>query len=260
LLRDALLSFAHASRGFGSTHSSRRAIEALVTYLAHAKHEDIQARLTLSEGGVLTLKDTSRVGRAEVRSAKRQKATLSGKSEIGAHVRYTYLPEAPGDQADSIHRGFVVTRSATVIHEDGSPETHFDDAKGKRVTLKVGDILELHTRLLSKKDLYHVALVVPFAAGLEPLNPELKTSGPEARPSQADSITPAYVQRLDQETRYYFTRLPKGTHSFHFRIRATNEGSYVHPAPFSEQMYHQEVRGRGVGMRILVTGKHEKGQ
>ena len=80
----------------------------------------------------------------------------------------------------------------------------------------------------------------------------------EARPSRSDSIRPTYVQRLDNEVRYYFTVLPRGTHTFHFRVRATCEGSYVHPAPYAEQMYHQEVRGRGVGMRIDVTGEHHK--
>jgi len=96
------------------------------------------------------------------------------------------------------------------------------------------------------------------AASGAPSPSELKTSGPEARPSQSDSIRPTYVQRMDDEVRYYFTTLPRGTHTFHFRVRATCEGSFVHPAPYAEQMYHQEVRGRGVGMRIDVTGEHHK--
>ena len=104
----------------------------------------------------------------------------------------------------------------------------------------------------------HVAFVVPFAAGLEPLNPALENAGSEARPSQADSITPAYVQRLDNEVRYYFLQLPEGTHTFHFRVRAATEGSFVHPAPYAEQMYRQEVRGRGEGLRVVIQGEHEK--
>jgi len=233
-------------------------VAALVVYLAHAKHESINAQVSLSENGVLKLSNQDKVAQARMRTAKRQTATVKGADKVGAHVRYTYLPKAPGDQVDTLNQGFVVSRTATVVHEDDSPNTHFEDKKGDKKTLKIGDILELHTRLLSQKQLYHVALVVPFAAGLEPLNPELKTSGPEARPSQSDSIRPTYVQRLDNEVRYYFTRLPAGTHTFHFRVRATCEGSYVHPAPYAEQMYHQEVRGRGVGMRIDVTGEHHK--
>jgi uncharacterized protein YfaS (alpha-2-macroglobulin family) len=104
-----------------------------------------------------------------------------------------------------------------------------------------------------------VALVVPFAAGLEPLNPALAGSGPLARPSESDSIQPTHAQRADGEVRYYFARLPRGSHSFHFRVRAASEGSFVHPAPWAEMMYRQEVRGRGEGMRVVVTGEHEKG-
>ncbi|HEY0839393.1 MAG TPA: hypothetical protein VGD74_04350, partial [Vulgatibacter sp.] len=99
----------------------------------------------------------------------------------------------------------------------------------------------------------HVALIVPFAAGLEPLNPALENVGAIARPSQPDSLQPSYVQRLDHEVRYYFVRLPKGQHSFHFRVRATTPGSFVHPSPWAEQMYHPEVRGRGDGMRVVIS-------
>ena len=65
-------------------------------------------------------------------------------------------------------------------------------------------------------------------------------------------------QRLDHEVRYYFNQLPKGTHSFRFRVRAASEGSFVQPAPWGELMYREKVRGRGDGMRVIVTGAHEK--
>ena len=40
--------------------------------------------------------------------------------------------------------------------------------------------------------------------------------------------------------------------------RVATEGSFVHPAPYAEQMYHQEVRGRGEGLRVVVQGEHER--
>ena len=118
--------------------------------------------------------------------------------------------------------------------------------------MAVGDIVELSTTLVSDEDRFHVALIVPFAAGLEPLNPALKTAGADAVPSRSDSRTPTYVQRLDHEVRYYFDFLPKGTHAFHFRARATVEGSFTHPPPIAEGMYAPEVRGRGVGQRFII--------
>ena len=146
----------------------------------------------------------------------------------------------------------------TLYQPGNAAPQHLDDHKGETRKVAVGDIVEIHARLTNEEDRYHVALVVPFAAGLEPLNPELETSGADAKPAESDTITPAYVQRLDNEVRYYFTHLPRGTFALHFRVRATNQGSFVHPAPWAEAMYQQEVRGRGEGMRVVVSGAQEK--
>jgi len=118
--------------------------------------------------------------------------------------------------------------------------------------------LEMHAHVTADEDRTHVALVVPFAAGLEPMNMELEAGAFLSRPSQQDSVQPSYVQRLDNEVRYYFLRLPRGTHAFHLRARAATEGSFVHPAAYAEQMYRQQVRGRGAGMRLIITGEHEQ--
>jgi uncharacterized protein YfaS (alpha-2-macroglobulin family) len=171
---------------------------------------------------------------------------------------YSYLPDTPGDQAPALKNGFIVSRNSTLLPVSGGEDTFFDDKQGAVATLAVGDILELHSRIVTDEARNHVALVVPFAAGLEPMNAALETSSKDAQPSLSDSLTATYVQRLDHETRYYFTQLPKGTHTFHSRVRATSEGSYVHPAPYAELMYRQEVSGRAEGSRIVVKGSHEK--
>ncbi len=258
LLRDALLAQASATRGFGSTYSSRRAAAALLAYLELARPGNVEAKVKLSGGGTLELNSIHKVARARLLLEKPQSVEVVSKTGLGLLVRYDYLPDVTGDRAAAAHAGFVVSRSNTIIHKDGSPNTHFDDQAGKEVRLELGDIVEVQARLLSDKQRFHVALVVPFAAGLEPLNPELKTSGPEARPSVPDSLKADYVQRMDDEVRYYFIGLPKGSHSVSFRLRATNEGSFVHPPAWAEQMYHQEVRGRGDGMRVEVKGDHQK--
>jgi len=258
LLRDALLAQASATRGFGSTYSSRRAAEALLAYLELARPGNVEAKVNLSGGGALELDSIHKVARARLLLEEPQSVDVASKTGLGLLVRYDYLPALTGDKAAAAHAGFVVSRSNTIIHKDGSPNTHFDDQPGKEVRLELGDIVEVQARLLSDKQRFHVALMVPFAAGLEPLNPELKTSGPEARPSMPDSLRADYVQRMDDEVRYYFIRLPKGSHSVSFRLRATNEGSFVHPPAWAEQMYHQEVRGRGDGMRVEVKGEHQK--
>ena len=257
LLRDALLATADPTQGFQSTYENRRALFALALYLDRAKPNVPNSTLALSSGKTLTLSNEAKTAKTTVASDKPLEATVTG-GPVGVRVAYKYVPATPGDKVTATQRGFLVSRGATHLHADGSDQTRFQDKAGETRALKVGDILEIHAQLVNDQARNHVAFVVPFAAGLEPLNPALENAGSEARPSQADSITPAYVQRLDNEVRYYFLQLPEGTHTFHFRVRAATEGSFVHPAPYAEQMYRQEVRGRGEGLRVVIQGEHEK--
>jgi hypothetical protein len=257
LLRDALLSYANAELGFGSTYENRRALGALALFLEKARFAIPDTTVTLSSGANLQVNADKKTASTQVAGDAPLTATVKG-GPVGVRVEAQYMPTTPGHQVAASKQGFIVSRGATWLHADGSEETHFEDKAGEVKELKVGDILELHTRLVAEEDRVHVALVVPFAAGLEPLNPELANAASEAKPSRADSLTPAYVQRLDNEVRYYFLRLPRGTHTFHFRVRAATEGSFVHPAPFAELMYRQSVRGRGEGMRLVVKGAHER--
>ncbi|MGC4120980.1 MAG: MG2 domain-containing protein [Myxococcales bacterium] len=251
LLRDGLIASSTAYRGFGSTHDNRRAVAALTTYLEKANTRASKVHVALEGDGELMLEGTKKVARTSLQNDTPKSATVEG-AEVGARVVYHYLPLAPGVEEGALKEGFLVQRSMTVYKPNASTSDHFDDQKGANRKLSVGDVVEIHARMTSDEERYHVALVVPFAAGLEPLNPELETSGSEAKPAESDSIGPTYVQRLDHEVRYYFTRLPAGTHSFHFRVRAVNQGSFVHPSPWAEMMYRQEVRGRGEGMRVTV--------
>jgi hypothetical protein len=177
---------------------------------------------------------------------------------VSVRVQQKFLPAGIGSSVEPKKDGFIVSRSLSWIHSDGSAITHHDDKAGAVLSVPLGEILELHAQIVVDEVRHHVALVVPIAAGLEPLNPNLETAGSDAKPSQSDSFAPTFVQRLDSEVRYYFTELPRGTHTFHFRVRASSEGKFVHPPPYAEQMYREEVRGRGAGMKIVVTGGHEK--
>ena len=257
LLLDGLLSSARGSRGFGSTHANRRGIQAIAAYLDHAELPAGRATLSISGHGDIKIDNDTKVGRVEYAADAPQSGQLSGAAG-GLLVSYRYLPATPGDHARARTEGFVVSRSSTLINSDGTAEAEQPDALGETRSVAVGDILELHARLETNEDRHHVAFVVPFAAGFEPLNPALENASSDAKPSQADSLQPTYVQRLDSEVRYYFNDLPRGNYTFHFRIRAATEGSFVHPPASAELMYHEEVRGRGEGMRIKVTGEHEK--
>ncbi|MGC4000339.1 MAG: alpha-2-macroglobulin family protein [Anaeromyxobacter sp.] len=256
-LRDGLLSYARPDRGFGDAHATRRGLEALATYLDLPQPQLPASSLKLTGQAALDVDGTRKVGALTARG----EAPLSGKLEgapAGVRVAYAYVPAAPGDRVAATAQGLSVARSSSAVAQDGTLAPERPDQAGEVRTLAVGDVLELHTRVTSAEERFHVALVVPFAGGLELLNPALQTTGAIGTPSQADTLAPTAVQRLDGELRYYFDRLPAGTQSFHFRVRASSEGSFVQPAPFAELMYRQEVRGRGAGLRVRITGEHEK--
>jgi hypothetical protein len=257
LLRDALLSRASPTNGFGSTHGNRRALAALGLYLDKATFSQPKTTISIAGLGEVTLDETRKAARRSTDQEQPLNLTVTG-GPIATRLQIKYLPLTPGDKAEAKKEGLIVSRSMTWLHSDGSEPTHHDDAAGITFKVPQGEVLEIHTQLINDEPRNHVALVVPIAAGFEPLNPNLETASSDAKPSQADSLNATYVQRLDQEVRYYFTELPRGTFTFHFRVRASSQGSFVHPSPWAELMYREEVRGRGAGMRVVVTGSHEQ--
>jgi uncharacterized protein YfaS (alpha-2-macroglobulin family) len=256
-LRDALLSRAAATNGFGSTHDNRRALLALGTYLERSAAPQPKVTVAVRGAADVVLDEARKAGRRAVEQDAPLSLTVTG-GPVSARVSQRFLPGSLGDTAAPEKQGLIVSRSLTRYPADGSAPVHVDDAPGAAVNVPLGEVLEVHARLVTDEPHHHVALVVPFAAGLEPLNPNLETSGSDAKPSQPDSLEPTAVQRLDSEVRYYFTELPRGTHTFHFRVRASSEGRFVHPPPWAELMYREEVRGRGAGLRVVVTGSREK--
>ncbi len=257
-LRDAMLSKVSATRGFGSTHANRRAIAALGLYLEKASTAQPRTNVTISGALDLLLDETHQAARRTVELDTPLQVTVSGSAPVGARLQVKYLPAVSGDKAEAKKEGLIVSRSLTWLHSDNSAPTNHDDLAGATLKLPLGEVVEVHAQVVNDETRTHVALVVPLAAGLEPLNPNLETASSDAKPSQSDSLAPTYVQRLDSEVRYYFAELPRGTFTFHFRARATSEGSFVHPPPYAEQMYREEVRGRGAGMRVTITGTREK--
>ena len=257
LLRDALISYLSPEGGFGDTHATRRALEALAAYVDKATPPVAKSSLALAGQAELQVDGKRKAAHLTTHSEQPLSGALQG-GAAGIRVNYTYLPAAPGDQVAASPKGFIVSRSMSMVSEDGAMDPPEEDQAGQVRQLAVGQVVELHARIVTEQERWRVALVVPFAAGLELLDPALQTSGAVAHPSERDALAPTYVQRLDGEVRYYFDVLPRGSHSFHFRLRAASEGSFVHPAPWAEMMYHQEVRGRGDGLRVIVTGGHQK--
>jgi uncharacterized protein YfaS (alpha-2-macroglobulin family) len=169
-----------------------------------------------------------------------------------------YVPEADGSKEEPDAQGFVVTRTLLRQTGEGTPADRLALERGGTVLeLSVGDVVEDHVQVVNPAMRHYIALVVPLAAGMEPLNPRLATAPPEARPTGQITRAPAYVAYLDDRVAFYYEELPKGTYDFYFRTRATTPGSFVQPSAGAEMMYDRTVRGNSAGARVEIAALEE---
>jgi len=168
----------------------------------------------------------------------------------------SYLPQALGSEAPSGASGFVVTRELLRQRGRNEPADKMVLSKpGTAIHLTVGDVVEEHVEVTSNANHHYVAIAVPLAAGLEPLNPKLATAPAEATPSGNITATPSYVAYMDDQVTFYYDALPKGTFHFYFRTRATVPGQFTQPQARAELMYDGAVHGESVGARVDVSAK-----
>jgi uncharacterized protein YfaS (alpha-2-macroglobulin family) len=175
---------------------------------------------------------------------------------VAVRVETSYLPATDGALVAPAAAGFVVSRELLAVRGESLPPERLPlAAPGTVLHYSVGDVVEDHVQVVNPKERHYVAVAVPLAAGMEPLNPSLATAPPEARPRGALSLHPTYVAYLDDEVTFYYDTLPKGTFDFYFRTRATVEGSFQQPAARAEAMYDGAVHGNSPGARVEVAGR-----
>lgn len=178
----------------------------------------------------------------------------AGPTDTLPHVRLTvdYVPAAPGDQVTEKNGGFVVERRIQVIQGENEPPVVRPVKAGDAIELELGTIVEEHIRVVNPEERHYVAVAAPFAAGFEPMNPNLATAPKTAKPAGTMTQQPAHAQYKDDEVIFYYDTLPKGTYDFYFRLRTSIAGSFVHPPAEAAMMYRETVRGRSDGTRIIV--------
>ena len=251
LLANALVASAGPS-GWGSTNANAEAFLALTDYFASGG-AGAPRSVTLARGGErrdIALDPARPVGRFNELHADALVVTAASPGEsLGLLADTRYLPIADGSTVAARAEGFVVMESIKKI--DAGQATPLDQP-GKRLDFAVGDVVEQVLELVNPEDRHQVAIVIPLAAGMEPLNPNLATAPPEAKPSQAPSLAPTYVAFLDDAIEYFYDTLPKGTYGFAFRTRATVPGRFIQPAASAEMMYNGTVRGNGNGAEVVI--------
>jgi uncharacterized protein YfaS (alpha-2-macroglobulin family) len=251
LLRDGLLSLGGAD-GWGSTNADAAALRALAAGWDEGA-ADVPVSVTLPDGPhAATLGHDLPMQRWTVSKAGRMEVRNQGARPVLALQQASYVPTAPGARAPAVQQGFVLTRSRYRVPPTGPMELISRGADGSE-HLSNGDIVEEVAELVVPEDRTMVALVLPFAAGFEPLNPALATAIAAATPSEPPTAPPTYMALGDDSVLYVYEALPKGTYHFRFRAQAAATGSFTEPPGTVETMYRAGLYAASAGARVVIA-------
>lgn len=191
-----------------------------------------------------------KLGAGDLTIAKEGKGRLYYR--VGMRYAPTDLTLPPSDH------GFVVDR----VYEGADDAKDVARDKDGVWHVKAGKRVRVRVTMVAPSRRYHVALVDPLPAGLEPLNPALATTGtlpedPDEQKSQSKWwwwTRPWFEhQNLRDERAEAFTSLLwEGVYTYTYVAVATTPGVFVVPPPKAEEMYHPETFGRGWGAKVIV--------
>ncbi len=195
---------------------------------------------------------------ALTRKSGTQNLTLekTGAGRLYYRIGLKYAPEDL--RLKPLERGFSVVRTYEGI-DDPKDVQHEKDGSW---TIKAGARVKVHLRLYAPTRRYHVALVDPLPAGLEPINPELVGSQPDKTPPNSP-IAPfesryfygnwyEFQNLRDAQAEAFTSLLYGGAYDYSYTARATTPGVFVVPPPKAEEMYQPEVFGRGGTDQVIV--------
>ncbi len=261
---------AHRTRGhWGSTNDNAFVLLALDRYFNTYEKAtpDFVARAWLGPTMVaehLFRGRTTERDRADVpmsflaQQGQRPQRLVVGKEGPGRLYYRVGMQYAPSDlRAPPIDRGFVVTRSYEGAED---PRDVSIDADGVW-HVKAGAKVRVRISMVNPARRYHVALVDPFPAGFEPMNPALATTGPipegpgapdEPRWRRWWGRWYEHDAMRDDRVEVFTSLLWEGAHEYVYVARATTPGTFVVPPARAEEMYRPETFGRGPGDRVIV--------
>lgn len=228
-------------------YKDRKRDYAVVSYTSAGKTETLK---TPKKNGIIR-KTLSQNDKGEIKYVENR-----GEDDIFVMLQEQYMPSSSGKYVKAVQEGFAVKRQIIYVSEDGSVNKKFwIDDSSKSFEVKLGSIVEEHIQVTNPKKNHFVAVTIPLAAGLEYLNPALKTSSKDFSPSGKTTSTGAYSAFHDDRIVYCFENMQPGTYDFYFRVRATTEGSFTQPPARAELMYQQKVYGNSPGTEIKVVSK-----
>jgi uncharacterized protein YfaS (alpha-2-macroglobulin family) len=182
------------------------------------------------------------------------------------------LRYAPASLAlEPLDRGFEVSRTYEAV--DNRTDVRRDDDGAWRI--RAGARVRVNLVMTARARRYHVALVDPLPAGLEPLDPSLATTASDAASAGSEvgviggpglggpgrgaghwwwRSRPWFDHEnlRDNRAEAFTTLLWEGSYRYRYTARATTPGTFTAGAPTAEEMYSPEVFGRGATDRVIV--------
>ncbi len=251
MLRDGLIGLG-AGDGWGSTNANAAALRALAASWTPPSSAVPVAVAFGREAQEATLDHDQPVHRWTDDRATPARLENRGQQPVTMLFDTKYVPAEPGSAAAPVERGLVLARRLFRVPAQG-PITRLEPDAGGAIRLGIGDVIEETAELVNPENRTHIALRLPLAAGLEPLNPNIATAPAEATPSAPPSLPPSYVSFGDDEVRYFWDELPAGTYQVHFRLRAAVAGTFTSPPGEAETMYRNDVYGASAGQQVMIA-------
>ena len=192
----------------------------------------------------------AKIGKADLTLHKQ------GKGRLYYRVGMTYAPAslklAPADH------GFAIERIYEAVDDPGDVK-RMSDGSWK---IKAGSRVRVRLTMVAENRRYHVALVDPLPAGLEPMNPALAVTGSIPQDASANQSRGRYwwwyrtwyehQNMRDERVEAFTSLLWEGVHNYSYVARATTPGNFVVPPTKAEEMYHPETFGRAGSDRVIV--------
>jgi alpha-2-macroglobulin len=199
----------------------------------------------------IPMKDVAALGKGDLVIHKD-----GGKGRLYYRIGMTY---APADlQLPPADHGFVVERRYEPVDDPDDVVRHQDGSW----RIKAGARVRVRLSMVADNRRYHVALVDPLPAGLEPMNPALAVTGPVPQDARGQQQQGRYWwwhrtwyehQNLrDERVEAFTTLLWAGVWEYTYVARATTPGTFVVPPSKAEEMYAPETFGRSASDRVIV--------
>lgn len=167
---------------------------------------------------------------------------------------------------DAADYGFTVLRTYEAVDDKDDVKRNADGSW----TIKAGARVRVRVTMVAPTRRYHVALVDPLPAGLEALNPDLKTTGSLPPDTGATGVLESgsgsigyswyrwrghwyeHENMRDERIEAFTSLLWQGVWNYSYVARATTPGQFVVPPAKAEEMYAPETFGRSASDFVKV--------